>query len=56
MFWQVRPAKRAIDVCCTDESDNIQTDVGGENGILCGQDVLPGFELPLNNLYAVLRD
>lgn len=56
LFWLVRPAQRGIDVSCTDSSGVIRTDSVGEQDMLTGEDALPGFELPLSDLFAVLRD
>ena len=55
LFWLVRPAERGVDVSRTDSSGNIQTNFVGEAGVLDGEAALPGFKLPVSDLFAVLR-
>ena len=55
LFWLVRPAEREIDVSRKDASGNIQTKLLSELGVLTGEDILPGFELEVSDIFAVLR-
>ncbi len=55
LFWLVRPAEREIDVSRKDASGNIQTKLLSELGVLTGEDILPGFELKVSDIFAVLR-
>ena len=56
LFWLVRPVERGIDVSRRDTTGNMQTEFVSEDGLLHGEDILPGFELPLRDLFAVLRN
>ena len=56
LFWLVRPAERGIDVSCKDAAGNIHTKFFGEDDRLNGEDILPGFELEVKKIFAVIRD
>ena len=56
LSWLVRPAERGIDVSRKDASGSMQTEFVGEEGVLNGEDILPGFEWPVSDIFAVLRD
>ena len=56
LFWLVRPAERGIDVSCKDTAGRMQTESLGIEDKLSGHDILPGFELPVSDIFAVLRD
>ena len=50
--WIVVPNSKSIEVCQLGEDDEIQRDVIAKDGMLSGENVLPGFELPLAKLFA----
>lgn len=56
LFWLVRPAERGIDVSRLDAVSRVETEALGLGDALNGEDILPGFELELSKLFAVLRD
>ena len=55
LFWLVRPKQRGIDVCRMDADSRIETDFVGLGDRLSGDVVLPGFELEVSKVFAVLR-
>lgn len=56
LFWLVRPAVHGIDVSRKDAGDNMHTKFFGEEDKLSGENVLPGFELEVSKIFAVLRN
>ena len=52
LVWIVSPVARAVEVCSLDDEGEMQTEVISADGTLAGGDVLPGFELPLGQLFA----
>ncbi len=55
LFWLVRPAENGVDVSRWEASGNVHTKFVGEAGALDGEAALPGFQLPVSDLFAVLR-
>ena len=54
LVWIVNPMKRIAEVCRLDE-DQLKIETVGTDGKLDGEDVLPGFELPLRQLFPAAR-
>ena len=51
LVWIIIPDSRTAEVCKLDEEGGIQTESIAADGSLSGEDVLPGFELPLTRLF-----
>ncbi len=56
LFWLVLPMRRAVEVSRLDADARIETESLGLGDTLSGEDILPGFQLELSELFAVLRD
>ena len=56
LFWLVLPGQRLVEVSRLDADARIETESLGEGDTLSGEDVLPGFELEVSKIFAVLRD
>jgi len=52
LVWIVIPDRKGVEVCRLDDNGGIEREFIGEDGSLSGEDVLPGFELPLAQLFA----
>ena len=52
LVWIIIPDTQTAEVCTLDENGEIQTESIAADGSLSGQDVLPGFELKLAQLFA----
>ena len=52
LVWIVIPEQRGVEVCRLDDNGDIQSEFFGRDGSLSGEDVLPGFQLELNTLFA----
>ncbi len=52
LVWIVIPDRKGVEVCRLDDSGGIRAEFIGIDGSLSGEDVLPGFELPLAALFA----
>ena len=52
LVWIVLPGSKSVEVCRLDASAEILTEAIGLDGSLSGEQVLPGFELPLAKLFA----
>ena len=51
LVWLINPMGRIAEVCRLGEDGQFETQTVGINGKLDGEDVLPGFELPLRTLF-----
>ena len=51
LVWLINPMKRIAEVCRLDDQDQLKIETVGIDGKLDGEDVLPGFELPLRQLF-----
>jgi len=56
LVWLVQPERRGVEVCRLIEGTQLQIEFAGNDATLSGEDVLPGFELEVSKLFAVLRD
>ncbi len=52
LVWIVMPDAQSVEVCRLDADGDMQSEVIGRGGTLSGEDVLPGFALPLAKLFA----
>ena len=51
LVWLVNPMEQILEVCRLTADGQIQTEYIDITGTLSGEDVLPGFELPLRTLF-----
>ncbi len=51
LVWIVRPAEKGVDVCRAADSSRLDIEFVARDGLLSGEDVLPGFELKLTQLF-----
>lgn len=51
LLWIVMPKEKGVDVCRAGEGAGLQIDFVGQDGVLYGENVLPGFELDLKLLF-----
>ncbi len=51
LVWLINPMGRIAEVCRLGEDGQFETQTVGINGKLDGEDVLPGFELELRQLF-----
>ena len=54
--WPVLPQRRGVEVCRLGEDGAIQSEFKRQGDLLGGYDCMPGFELEVSKLFAVLRD
>ena len=52
LVWIVIPDSRGVEVCRLDANGDVEREFVAEDGALSGEDVLPGFELKLAQLFA----
>jgi len=52
LVWLVNPVERIVEVCRLDEVGSFDSEIVGVDGKLSGEDVLPGFELELRQLFS----
>ncbi|MCE2472225.1 MAG: Uma2 family endonuclease [Anaerolineae bacterium] len=52
LVWIVIPDRKGVEVCRLGADDDIEREFIGEDGSLSGEDVMPGFELPLTRLFS----
>ena len=50
--WIVRPAKKGVEVCRAEQDGGMTREWIGQDSILSGEPVLPGFRLALRRLFA----
>ena len=51
IVWIVLPSQRGVDVCRSASGARLDIEFVGADGILSGEDTLPGFELELSRLF-----
>ena len=51
LVWIVLPAEKGVDVCRAAEGSRLDIEFVACDGLLSGEDVLPGFELALTKLF-----
>ena len=51
LVWIVIPKNQTVEVCRLDDAGQVQTEVVDIDGSLSGEQVLPGFRLPLHDLF-----
>ncbi len=56
LVWLVLPASREVEVCRLAAHGGVDIKLVSRDGTLSGEDILPGFTLPLRQLFAVLRE
>ncbi len=52
LVWIVMPDAQSVEVCRLGENDEIQSEIISIDSSLSGEDVLPGFALPLGKLFS----
>ena len=52
LVWIVDPERKGVEVCRLDADSNIQREFIGVDGTLSGENVLPGFTLEMDRLFA----
>ncbi len=52
VVWIVIPDVKSVEVCRMEAGEEVQCELVAEDGVLSGEDVLPGFELELWRLFA----
>ncbi len=52
VVWIVIPDEKSVEVCRIGAGEKVQCQLVGSDGVLSGEDVLPGFELELWRLFA----
>lgn len=55
LVWLVQPKRRGVEVCRLREDAGIQSEFFGPGDRLSGEDILPGFELEISNLFDAVR-
>ncbi len=56
IVWLVLPKRRGVEVCRLSDGGELQSVFLGPGDTLSGDDILPGFELAISEIFAVLRD
>ena len=51
LVWIVLPAEKGVDVCRSATGARLDIEFVGADGVLSGEDVLPGFDLELSRLF-----
>jgi len=51
LVWIVLPAEKGVDVCRVADGSRLDIEFVAQDGLLSGEDVLPGFELELSRLF-----
>ena len=51
LVWLVLPAEKGVDVCRAAAGGRLDIEFVGQAGALSGEDVVPGFELPLSRIF-----
>lgn len=52
LVWIVIPDRKSVEVCRLDANGDIEREFVANDGVLSGEDVLPGFELEMAALFA----
>ena len=53
LVWILLPSHKGVDVCRSAAGSRLDIEFVGQDGVLSGEDVLPGFELALTKLFPV---
>ena len=53
IVWVVRPSNKTVEVIHMGDDNELRSVVVGTDGTLSGEDVLPGFELPVSSIIPV---
>ncbi|MCY4061762.1 MAG: Uma2 family endonuclease [Chloroflexi bacterium] len=56
IVWLVLPERRGVEVCRLSDGGELQSEFLGPGDTLRSEDILPGFELAISDIFAVLRD
>ncbi len=56
IVWLVLPERRGVEVCRLLDGTQLQIEFVSSDGTLSGEGALPGFELDVSKIFAVLRD
>ncbi len=56
IVWLVQPERRGVEVCRLGAGGDMKTEFLGMGDTLHSKDILPGFELEVSKIFAVLRD
>lgn len=56
IVWLVLTERRGVEVCRLNDDGKLQAEFLGPGDTLSGDDILPGFELEVSKIFAVLRD
>ncbi len=51
IVWLVQPEKQGVEVCRLDEAGALQSDFKRQGDLLGGYDIMPGFELEVDQLF-----
>ena len=55
VVWLVQPKRQGLENCRLGEDGDLQSEFLGPGDRLSGEDILPGFELEVSKIFAVLR-
>ena len=53
LVWILLPGDKGVDVCRSADGSRLDIEFVGQDGVLSGEDALPGFELALSKLFPV---
>ena len=56
IVWLVLPKRRGVEVCRLSDGGDMKTEFLGMGDTLRSEDILPGFELEVSKIFAVLRE
>ncbi len=56
VVWIVIPDEKSVEVCRMGADEEVQCQLVAEDGVLSGEDVLPGFELAVGALFSGMVD
>jgi len=56
IVWLVDPKQRGVEVCRLIDGTQLQIEFLNDAGTLSGDELLPGFELEVSKIFAVIRD
>lgn len=56
LVWIVLPAEKGVDVCRSAAGARLDIEFIGQEGLLSGEDVLPGFELVMSALFPLREE
>lgn len=55
LVWLVQPEQRVVEVCHLIDGTQLRIEAIDHDGKLSGEDILPGFELEVSDIFSVLR-